>query len=292
VASGSDGLEFEARCGLARVNAAREKEDPVNEESRILEGRVAIVSGIGPGLGRRAAVRLAANGADLAIGARRQSSLDEVAHEIKAMGRRVITLPTDITDSEQCGALAAAAAKEFGRIDVLVNNAFRFDAFQSFEDVDIIEWEKITNTNVFGTLRMTKAVLPYMERFGGGSVIMVASMITRHPEPLQGGYATSKGGLLTATKVLAFELGRKNIRVNAVVPGWMKGPGVDLYIQMTASQRGISEEQVIEELEAPIALGRIPSDEEVAGAIVFLASDLSSAMTGQSVDVNGGQYFH
>ena len=139
---------------------------------------------------------------------------------------------------------------------------------------------------------MTKAALPYLEQAGGGSVINVASMVARQPQPLQGGYATSKGGLLTATKVLAFELGEKNIRVNAVVPGWMKGPSVEIYLQMTAAQRGISEAEVERELEGPIALGRIPTDQEVAGAIVFLASDLSSAMTGQTVDVNGGEHFH
>lgn len=90
---------------------------------------------------------------------------------------------------------------------------------------------------------------------------------------------------------MAFELGEKNIRVNAVAPGWMQGPSVDIYLHMTAAQRGISEAEVQTEIELPIALGRIPSDQEVAGAIVFLASDLSSAITGQTIDVNGGEYF-
>ena len=233
-------------------------------ESTLLEGKVCVVSGIGPGLGRRAAVRLAANGADIAIGARRQSSLDD----------------------------CATAAKELGRVDVLVNNAFRFDAFQTFEDVDLVQWEKIVGTNVFGSLRMTKAVLPHLHAVGGGSVVMIASMVARQPQPLQGGYATSKGGLLTATRVLAFELGAKNIRVNAVVPGWMKGPSVDIYLSMTAEQRGITEAEVEAELIKPIPIGRIPVDQEVAGAVVFLASDLSSAITGQAIDVNGGEHFN
>ena len=174
---------------------------------------------------------------------------------------------------------------------MLVNNAFRFDAFQSFEDVDLDQWEKITGTNVFGTLRMIKAMLPHLKAAGGGSVVNVASLVARQPQPVQGGYATSKGGLLTATKVLAFELGAQNIRVNAVVPGWMAGPSVDIYLQMTASQRGISEAEVEAEIVAPIPLGRIPSDQEVAGAVVFLASDLSSSITGQAIDCNGGEFF-
>ena len=261
-------------------------------ESTLLEGKVCVVSGIGPGLGRRAAVRLAANVADIAIGARRQSSLDDVAAEIEALGRKVIGVPTDISNVEDCERLCATAAKELGRIDVLVNNAFRFDAFQTFEDVDLVQWEKIVGTNVFGSLRMTKAVLPHLHAVGGGSVVMIASMVARQPQPLQGGYATSKGGLLTATRVLAFELGAKNIRVNAVVPGWMKGPSVDIYLSMTAEQRGITEAEVEAELIKPIPIGRIPVDQEVAGAVVFLASDLSSAITGQAIDVNGGEHFN
>ena len=261
-------------------------------ESTLLEGKVAVVSGIGPGLGRRAAVRLAANGADVAIGARTQENLDAVATEIEALGRRVVTVRTDISKVEDCEKLCATAAAELGGLDVLVNNAFRFDAFQSFEDVDLVQWEKIVGTNVFGSLRMTKAALPHLKAVGGGSVVMVASMVARQPQPLQGGYATSKGGLLTATRVLAYELGHQNIRVNAVVPGWMQGPSVDIYLQMTAAQRGISEAEVEEELIVPIPLGRIPADQEVAGAVVFLASELSSAITGQAIDVNGGEHFN
>jgi NAD(P)-dependent dehydrogenase (short-subunit alcohol dehydrogenase family) len=260
--------------------------------STLLEGKVAIVSGIGPGLGRRAAVALAQHGADLALGARKQASLDAVAEEVAAFGGRVITLSTDITDPDQTQALADTAAKELGKVDVLVNNAFAFDAFQSFEDVDLKQWERIVGTNVFGTLRMIKSTLPHLKANGGGSVVNVASMVARQPHPLQGGYATSKGGLLTATRVLAFELGKENIRVNAVVPGWMAGPSVDIYLSMTATQRGITEAAVEAELVQPIPLGRIPTDQEVSGSIVFLASDLSTAITGQAIDVNGGEHFN
>ncbi len=262
---------------------------PTTRVSNLLAGKVAIVSGIGPGLGRQAALALAAHGADLALGARKQRSLDAVAEEVAAIGSRVVTLSTDITDQAQCDALAAKAASELGRVDVLVNNAFRFDVFQSFADVDIDAWAAITQTNVFGTLRMVKAVVPHLKASGGGSVINVASMAARKPPILQGGYATSKGGLLTATKVLAGELGPDHIRVNAVVPGWMAGPSVDIYLQMTAQARGISEDEVLAELAGPVPLGHIPSDREVAGTIVFLASELSAAITGQAIDTNGGE---
>ena len=257
----------------------------------LLSGKVCVVSGVGPGLGRQAALALAAHGADLVLAARRQTTLDDVVAEVVPGGTRAIAVPTDITDPEACAGLMAAATEAFGGIDVLVNNAFRFDAFQSFEEVDLAKWRKIMDTNLFGSLQMTRAALPSMRERGGGSVVMVASMVARQPQPAQGGYAISKGALLTATRVLAYELGPSNVRVNAVVPGWMAGPSVDIYIEMTSTGRGVPTQVVADELDARVPLGRIPSDEDVAGAIVYLASDLSRAMTGQALDTNGGEIF-
>ncbi len=257
----------------------------------LLAGKVCVVSGVGPGLGRQAARALAAHGADLVLAARRQSSLDEMLAEVTGLGARAIAVSTNIVDVDACARLMAAGAEAFGGIDVVVNNAFRPDVFQSFEDVDLTVWRKIIDVNVFGSLQMTRAALPFMRRRGGGSVVMVASMVARQPQPGQGGYAISKGALLTATRVLADELGPSNVRVNAVVPGWMAGPSVDIYIEMTSTGRGVPAQTVIDELNARVPLGRIPSDEDVAGAIVYLASDLSRAMTGQALDTNGGEIF-
>lgn len=260
------------------------------QRSDLLAGRVCVVSGVGPGLGRQAALLLAAHGADVVLAARRQATLDEVAAEVAALGARALTVPTDITDAEQCQAVTARAEAELGGVDVLVNNAFRFGALQTFEEVDLATWRKVVDTNLFGSLQMTKAAVPAMRRRGGGSVVMVASLAARKPPALQGGYAISKGALLTATRVLAHELGPAGIRVNAVVPGWMLGPSVDVYVEMTSAGRGITQEEVVAELAAPMPLGRVPSDRDVAGTVVYLASDLSAAVTGQAVDANGGEY--
>jgi NAD(P)-dependent dehydrogenase (short-subunit alcohol dehydrogenase family) len=259
--------------------------------STLLAGKVCVVSGVGPGLGRQAARGLAQHGADLVLAARREANLDAVAAEIRDMGTRVITVPTNIVEAEACAHLMESAAEAFGGVDVLVNNAFRPDVFQGFEEVDLALWRKIMDVNVFGSLQMTRAALPFMRSRGGGSVVMVASMVARQPQPGQGGYAISKGALLTATRVLADELGPAKVRVNAVVPGWMAGPSVDIYIEMTSQGRGVEPQVVIDELNARVPLGSIPSDEDVAGAVVFLASDLSSAMTGQALDTNGGEIF-
>jgi NAD(P)-dependent dehydrogenase (short-subunit alcohol dehydrogenase family) len=257
----------------------------------LLAGKVCVVSGVGPGLGRQAALALATHGADLVLAARREAMLDEVAAEVQALGARAHTVPTNIVDPDACDRLMAAAADEFGGVDVLVNNAFRPDLFQSFEEVDLTVWRKIVDVNVFGSLQMTRSALPHMRARGGGSVVMVASMVARQPQPGQGGYAISKGALLTATRVLAYELGPSNVRVNAVVPGWMAGPSVDIYIEMTSQGRGVPAQVVVDELNARVPLGRIPSDADVAGSIVYLASDLSGAMTGQALDTNGGEIF-
>jgi NAD(P)-dependent dehydrogenase (short-subunit alcohol dehydrogenase family) len=256
----------------------------------LLAGKACVVSGVGPGLGRQTALLLARHGADLVLAARRRANLEEVASEVRALGARAVVVPAEITDPDQCNRVMNEATDALGGVDVLVNNAFRFDVFQTFEVVDLGKWRKIMDTNLFGSLQMTRAALPAMRRRGGGSVVMVASMAARKPPELQGGYAISKGALLTATKVLAQELGPSGIRVNAVVPGWMLGPSVDIYVQMTSEARGITPEEVIAELAASIPLGRVPSDAEVAGTVVYLASDLSLAVTGQAVDANGGEY--
>ena len=113
----------------------------------LLEGKRCIVSGIGPGLGREIALLFARNGADLAIGARTESYLNEVAQEVEALGKKVVAIPTDITNSEQCDALAAGCVDAFGGIDVVVHNAFAPDAFQMFEDVDLDAWRHIVDVN-------------------------------------------------------------------------------------------------------------------------------------------------
>jgi len=257
----------------------------------LLQGRACVVVGVGAGLGRRIALALAAQGAELVLAARRPEVLEDVAAEVAAAGGRAEVVPTDITDAHQCQHLAARTVELLGHVDVVVNNAYAPDVFLPFERVDLDQWRHLVDVNLFGPLQVTKAMLPHLQAGGGGSIVFVNSMIVRKPLPLQGGYAVSKAGLLTAAQVLAKELGRYGIRVNSVVPGWMWGPQVELYVQATAARRGIAEEDVVGEIARAIPLGRIPTDEEVAGTVVFLASDLAAAVTGQAVDANGGEVF-
>ncbi len=258
----------------------------------LLKDKRCIVSGIGPGLGKEIALAFAREGADVALGARTESYLEEVHGEIEALGRRAVHVRTDITDQAHCDALVQATVDAFGGVDVLVHNAFAPDVFQRFEDVDLAAWRHIMDVNLFGSLQLTKSVIPQMKSQGGGSIVFVNSMIIRKVLPLQGGYATSKGALMTAAQVLAKELGPHKIRVNSIVPGWMWGPSVEGYMQILASGSGKTPQDHYDEIAAEIALGEIPPDDDCANAAVFFASDLSSVITGQALDVNGGEVFH
>lgn len=258
----------------------------------LLEDKVAVVTGIGPGLGKEIALAFAREGAALVLGARTASYLDEVRAEIEGAGGRAVAVPTDITDRARCDAIVAVAADTFGRVDVVVQNGFAPDVFQPFESVDLDAWRRIMDVNLWGSLQLAQAAVPVMKAQGGGSIIFVNSMIIRKVLPLQGGYATSKGALMTAAQVLARELGPYRIRVNSLVPGWMWGPSVEGYFEMMEQQTGRPVDEQYAAVASQIALGVIPPDDECARAAVFLASDLSSMVTGQSIDVNGGEVFH
>ena len=258
----------------------------------LLEGRVAIVSGIGPGLGRDIALALARQGADLAISARTESRLESVAKEVAALGRRALRVPVDITRIEDCRRLVARATDEYGRVDVLVNNAFHPGTYAPIERDDLDDWRPPFEVNVLGSMRLAKQVVPVMKEQGGGSIVMINSMIIRQVLPTMAGYAASKAALMAATQTLAREVGPHGIRVNSVVPGYIWGPSLESYFKQQAKQRGIDPQQVYDEVAAGIALGKIPDSEEISGAVVFFASDLSRAVTGQSLDVNGGHVFH
>jgi NAD(P)-dependent dehydrogenase (short-subunit alcohol dehydrogenase family) len=257
-----------------------------------LEGRVAIVSGIGPGMGRDISLTLAREGADLVLAARRASSLEEVASEVESLGRRAFCVPTDITEDDQCWALAAATEEHLGRVDILVNNAFAEEDWHRFSGFDPERWREPFEVNVHGTLHLTQAVLPLLKATGGGSIVMITTLSTRVMNPVLGGYSASKRSLETAAHALARELGPYGIRVNCVAPGHIWGASLEGYFAWLAHGRGVTPQQVYDEIASLNPLHSIPTSEEIARSVLFFASDLSRVVTGQTLDVNCGRYLH
>jgi NAD(P)-dependent dehydrogenase (short-subunit alcohol dehydrogenase family) len=258
----------------------------------LLKDKVVIVSGIGPGLGQELSTLAAKEGAAaVVLAARTQEKLDAAEQEINSLGlgTKTMKMPTDIADQAQCRALAEAAAAEFGRIDVLFNSAYNPGAFEPIETADMEGWRQAVDVNLFGTMYLTQACIPHMKE-AGGAIVMIATMVEHKPMATQGGYGASKMALRAATKHLALELGKYNIRVNSVHMGWMWGPNVEMYFNWQSRSTGRSQEELIAEVVENIPLGEIPDDGECAKAALFFGSDYSKVVTGAALDVNGGEY--
>jgi NAD(P)-dependent dehydrogenase (short-subunit alcohol dehydrogenase family) len=257
----------------------------------MLEGKVAVVSGLGPGMGRDISLALAREGADIVMAARREKRMARVAPEIEALGRRSLSVVCDITDAEACANLASEAEATFGHVDIVVNNAFANGNDKSFVDSDLDEWRATFDVNFFGSLQLTKALIPLLTAQDDSRVIMINTMSMQMIDANFGAYAASKAALASATKTLARELGRDGVRVNGIHPGYIWGPSVEWYFNQLAEQRGVDFQEVYDEVAADTCLGYLPSSAEIAGAVVFFASPLSRAVTGQALSVNAGHYF-
>lgn len=258
----------------------------------LLEGKVAIVSGIGPGMGRDISLAFAREGADVALGGRTLAKLEALAAEVEALGRRALPVVCDIADEAACGSAVARVAEELGRVDVLVNNAYDGGDAKAFLEADLDDWRRTMEVNLFGTLAMTRAAVPHLEASGDGRVIMINTMSTQRIQPRWGAYAASKGALATVTKTLAMELGPKGIRVNGIHPGYIYGDSVEWYFNHLADKRGITFQEVYDEVASETCLGYLPHSEEIAGTAVFFASPLAKPVTGQMIGVNAGHWFN
>jgi NAD(P)-dependent dehydrogenase (short-subunit alcohol dehydrogenase family) len=256
----------------------------------MLQDEVVVITGVGPGLGSKLAVRAAAEGAKVVMAARSADVMKQAEKDIVTAGGEAVGVQCDVRKPEQVAELVETAVARFGTITGLVNSAFGHPGWFDLLETPEKAVRRSMDIILFGALNVTRAVVPHMKAAGRGSIVNVGTMTTRKPMRGEGGYAVAKAAMATATQFLALELGEHGIRANQAVMGWLDGPGVRFYLKFTAEARGITEQDVYDEIAARNPLGRIPTDDACAGAVLYLLSRHASEVTGAVLDVNGGEY--
>jgi len=257
----------------------------------VLDDKVVVVSGIGPGLGQAIALQSARAGATVVLAARTEKRLEKVAAAVREAGGDALVVPTDITDDDSAQHLLDRTLAELGRVDALVNNAFVMSPIEPVTDADFDAIRGGIETNVLGALRLSKVFLPALEDTRG-AIVMINSAVLRHSRPEYGAYKIGKAALLAMAQTLASDVGPRGVRVNSVAPGYIYADSVKWWFDHLAADRGVTHQDVYDETAAACDLRRLPVPEEIADAVVFLASDLARGITGQCLDVNCGEYHH
>ena len=243
-----------------------------------LDGRIALVTGASQGIGRACALALAEVGATVALAARNEAKLAEVAAEIEAVGGKVAAFALDVANEESIKTGAKAILERFGKVEILVNNAgiTRDGLVLRMKRAD---WDDVLATNLTGAFLMTQALLSAMLRNRWGRIINISSVVGRTGQAGQVNYAATKAGLIGMTRSLAREVASRGVTVNAVAPGYIETP-------MTA----VLDEKQTAAMIAQIPLGRPGTDADIAQAVVYLASEGAGYVTGHVLDVNGGMF--
>jgi dehydrogenase/reductase SDR family protein 4 len=246
-----------------------------------LQGKVSLITGGSRGIGRAIALGLAEAGSDVIIISRKMTDLEVVAHEVAEKGRRALPISANMRRLPEIDNLVKQALNEFEHIDILVNNAGTNPVFGSVFNVDEKAWDTTLGLNLKGHFFLSQAVGKIMRDKGGGNIINITSIDGLSPRVGAGVYSMSKAGIIMLTQVLAQEWGQYKIRVNAIAPGVVK----------TRFSEVLWDNPVIREVtEDSTALGRIAEPEEIVGTALFLASEASSYMTGQTVILDGGHF--
>jgi len=253
-----------------------------------LKGKVVLVTGASRGIGRAIALAFAGEGCRLALASRTPETLAAVAEEAKALGAEARHWVTDVTDPNQVEVLVGNVSRVLGGIEILVNNAGG-SLPKAFEAVSDEEWERIVNLNLFSAIRLSRAILPHMKARGSGQIINIAALSGRVPRLGQIASNAAKAALINFTESLAAEVARHGIRVNAVCPAAILTERWEQRVARYGKEHGLSFEEAMTEMARKvIPLGRFGSPEEVASAVVFLASEQAGFITGVSIFVDGG----
>ena len=255
-----------------------------------LENRIAIITGAAKGMGSAITRTLGREGANLMLTARDLGPLDAIAEEVRAMGRRVETISTDVTDPKQVEAMVTATKAAFdGRIDILVNVAGTTGPIETpVQDIDPADFMEVLDINVRGTFLPIKYTLPTMIEQKYGKIVNIGGSSGLRGYKYRTAYSSSKWALRGMTRTIALEAGPHNVNVNIVMPGIVHTPRMDKLCEEKARLRGWTFEQVYQEYVDEMCLGRVTEPEDVAEAVVYCASEESKNMTGQMIPVDGG----
>ncbi len=241
-----------------------------------LSGRVAFVTGASQGIGRACAMRLAKDGASVAVAARNKEKLDELVNEITGAGGQAHAITLDVADEEQVKSAIKATLSQFGKIDILINNA-GITRDQLVMRMKRADWDAVLQTNLTSAYLCIQQVIPSMLKQRWGRIINITSVFGQMGQAGQANYSASKAGLIGLTMAIAREVGSRSITCNAVAPGFIE-------TAMTA----VLSEEFKQNAVKQIPLGRVGTSDDVASAVAFLASDEASYITGQVLSVNGG----
>ncbi len=260
-----------------------------------LKDRVAIITGGGRGIGKAIALAFAAEGAKVIVAARTLSKLEETVGEIKAKGGQAIAIQTDVTSEKQIEEMVAKTVKTFGRVDILVNNSGIGGPTKRVVDLNLDEWNEIISLDLTGSMLCCKHVLKYMIPQKSGSIISIAAEGGRAGDgragyPMRSPYCCAKMGIIGLTETLSIEVGEYNIRVNAISPAAVRGERIISVVKGRAAATGVPFEELMAKIVQNYSLGRMAEESEVAAVAVFLASNESSAITGQTIVSHCGQH--
>ncbi|MGH8867478.1 MAG: SDR family NAD(P)-dependent oxidoreductase [Actinomycetes bacterium] len=257
-----------------------------------LEGRTAVVTGAGRGIGQQVALVLGRAGAHVVLASRSPDALVQTRARIEADGGTALVVPTDITRQSDVATLAERVEETYGAADVLVCNSGVGGPSAPLWEVDPAEWESTLAVNVTGTFLCCRAILPAMLGRRSGSVVVIGSMTGKRPLMNRSPYATSKTALIGLVRTLAHETGPYGVRVNLVSPGPVEGERIEWVIGRQAEAQGISPEEAREQFTSSSPLRRLVAASDVADAVLYLASDQAGSVTGEDLNVSAGTVMH
>jgi NAD(P)-dependent dehydrogenase (short-subunit alcohol dehydrogenase family) len=245
-----------------------------------LTGQVAIVTGAGRGIGKAIALGLAQAGADVVVAARTNDEIEDTALKIRGLGRKALAIPTDVRDTDQIVSMLDRTLTSFSRVDILVNNAGGGTSYDYVLNFKTRDWETAIQLNLNSVFLCTKTIGEVMVKQKGGNIINISSVSGLSPHPRFAAYAAAKAGIISLTKTIAVEWAPHNIRVNAIAPGYIMTP----LLRDAAPEDSPRRQSQLK----CIPLGRFGTPEDIAGIAIFLASNASSYITGETIVVNGG----